>query len=223
MRFLQSSEASLSTQRSASALSLLLFTLLATSLFAQEFSADFVSTRTKGVGTSGKVYISNGKMRYESARPSASGSQAVMIMDFAQHTTSMLMPDRHMFISYPQGRGMTIPIWRQTDVNNACAEWEVFAAQMKTESKLKSCQKTGSDTVDGRAAVKYVITSAEGKVSTVWVDPKLHTMLKHESPDGTVELKNIHEGAQPADLFEIPSGYKKLDMGSMGPSGPAPQ
>ena len=195
--------------------------LLAGSVFAQEFSADMVNARTDGFSSGGKLYVSNQRVRFESDRESAGGGKPIMIMDFAQHTNTMLMPAHHMYVSYPQGRGMTIPIWRLTDVNNACAEWEAFAAQLRTESKVKSCQRTGNDTLNGRSAVKYVITSTDGKVSTVWIDPKLRTLLKREAPDGTIELKNIREGAQSASLFEVPPGYQKMEM-PMGMPGSAP-
>lgn len=186
------------------------FLFFTASANAQNFSADFVSTRSSGVGGSGKIFVSNDKVRYESDHAMSTGSKPIMIMDFSQHATNMLMPDRHMYVSFPQGRGLAVPFWRLIDVNNACAEWQAYAAQMKTDSKVKSCQKAGTETLNGRSAVKYVITSEDGKVSTVWIDPDLKTMLKHASSTGMVELKNIKEGAQPASLFEIPKGYQQM-------------
>ena len=191
--------------------------LLAAVACAQNFSADFVSTRASGVGGSGKIFVSNDKVRYESDHTMATGGKPIMIMDFSQHATNMLMPDRRMYVSFPQGRGMTVPFWHLMDVNNACAEWQAYAAQMKTDSKVKSCHKAGTETLNGRSAVKYVITSEDGKIGTVWIDPNLKTMLKHASSNGTVELKNIKEGPQPASLFEIPKGYQQM-AGMPGPS-----
>ncbi len=51
---------------------------------------------------------------------------------------------------------------------------------------------------------------------TNWIDKKLHVPIKSLHADGTSwELQNLKEGAQPATLFEIPSGYQKFDMGGM--------
>jgi hypothetical protein len=200
-----------------------LFVFLSIPLFAQEFSADFVSTRTGGVGNAGKLYVSNDKVRFESDRQAATGGKPVMILDLTQHVTTMLLPARKMYVTYPQGVGLNVPVWRLNDANNACAEWESFAKQMKTETKMKSCQKSGTETEEGRSAVKYDITSTDGTVSHVWVDPKLHTMLKHESAQGTVQLKNIKEASQPATLFAIPDGYQKMSAPGMPSPKPSPK
>jgi hypothetical protein len=200
-----------------------LFVLLSIPLFAQSFSADFVSTRTGGVGSAGKLYVSNDKARFESDRQAASGGKPVILLDLTQHLTTMLLPARKMYVTYPQGIGVNVPIWRLNDTSNACTEWEMYAKQMKTESKMKSCKKLGNESLDGRSAVKYEIASTDAAVSHVWVDPKLHTMLKHESPQGTVELKNIKEGSQAANLFTIPDGYEKMSAPGMQAPKPSPK
>jgi hypothetical protein len=135
----------------------------------------------------------------------------------------MLLPARHMYVTYPQGVGLNVPVWRLSDPANACTEWEAYAKQMKTESKVKSCRKSGNETLDGRSALKYEITSTDDAVSHVWVDPKLHTMLKHQSPTGDVELRNIKEGSQPAALFEIPAGYQKMTAPGMSSPSSSPR
>jgi hypothetical protein len=198
-----------------------LFVFVSAPLFGQSFSADFISTRTGGVGNAGKLYVSNDKVRFESDRQAASGGRPVMILDLAQHLTTMLLPARKMYVTYPQGVGLNVPVWRLNDANNACAEWETYTKQMKTESKMKSCKKSGNESLDGRNAVKYEIASTDGALSHVWVDPKLHTMLKHESPQGKVELKNIKEGSQPATLFTIPDGYQKMSAPGMAAPKPS--
>ena len=49
----------------------------------------------------------------------------------------------------------------------------------------------------------------------MWVDTKLHCVVKTDGAAGSIELRNIKEGSQPASLFEIPAGYTKFDMGAM--------
>jgi len=79
-----------------------------------------------------------------------------------------------------------------------------------------SCKRVGEETVNGRGAVKYQATSPQGKVQYAWLDTKLKFLVKSEDPEGrSMEFRNIKEGAQPASLFEIPAGYRKMDMQQM--------
>ena len=76
--------------------------------------------------------------------------------------------------------------------------------------------KIGSDTVNGRSTVKYEGVSNKGEKAHIWVDTKLHCVIKaDQATGGGIELRNIQEGPQPASLFEIPSGYTKFDMGAI--------
>jgi len=69
--------------------------------------------------------------------------------------------------------------------------------------------------VNGRSTVKYEATNSSGDVSHFWLDPKLRFPVKWEGKSNSGELRNIQEGAQPASLFEIPTGFTKMDIGSM--------
>jgi hypothetical protein len=99
------------------------------------------------------------------------------------------------------------------DVNDACPQWKKTAEQAGTFKNWGSCTKVGSDSLNGRSTVKYEGVSAKGEKSFVWVDTKLHCVVKMDGTDGGMELRNIQEGSQPASLFEIPAGYTKFDMG----------
>jgi hypothetical protein len=100
--------------------------------------------------------------------------------------------------------------FRTGDVENACSDW----LQMQ-QNKGGTCHKVGSETVNGRSTVKYEGTNASGDTGTVWLDPKLRFPVKWQGKNGTGELRNIQEGSQPSSLFEVPSDYKKFDMGNM--------
>ena len=73
----------------------------------------------------------------------------------------------------------------------------------------------GSDTVNGRSAIKYEGTNASGDSGTFWVDPKIAFPIKWQGKNSSGELRNIQEGSQPGSLFEVPAGYTKFDMGGM--------
>ena len=100
-------------------------------------------------------------------------------------------------------------------MNDACPQWRKTAEQAGTVKNWGSCTKVGNDTLNGRSAVKYEGVSNKGEKGYIWVDTKLHCVVKTEDTSGGIELHNIEEGSQPASLFEIPAGYTKFEMGAM--------
>jgi hypothetical protein len=63
--------------------------------------------------------------------------------------------------------------------------------------------------------VKYEGMNSNGDSSVVWLDPELRFPVKSQGKNGGGELHNIQEGAQPSNLFEVPAGFNKMDMGGM--------
>jgi hypothetical protein len=186
--------------------------LLCLSAMAQEFSAEIVNTHNGTEGTPSKIFVGKDKIRIESA--DLQRSHGAVIMNFSTQTMDVLMPERQMYFEslpgqMPGGRRM-FRFFRPDDVNDACTEWAKMADHPKG-----TCRRVGTDTVNGRSAVKYEGTSEEGKTGYFWLDTKLKFPLKWQETDGGGELRNIQEGAQPESLFEIPAGYQKLDMGNM--------
>jgi hypothetical protein len=182
-------------------------------LFAQEFSADFVNLGKGDDQDVTKIYVGKDRMRFEPKKEQMAGA---MIMDLSQQKYYILMPERKMYFESAESmdrmhRGMTF--FRPTDVNDACPDWQRMAEK---NHKIATCHKVGTETVNGRSAVKYEGTSDDGKKGTVWLDSKLRFILKWKGDDGEGgELRNIKEGAQPASLFEVPSDYQKFDMSGM--------
>jgi hypothetical protein len=192
-------------------LCLILFLQFTANVFAQEFSADLVNTKSGSPRTVGKLYVGKDQARFEAQDSEAQGG--VALMNFTTHIPDILVPQRQMYIEMPmqmQGRRQPFAFFRPTDPDNACEEW------LKTAAKPGStCHRIGPDVLDGRATTKYEGTSREGDSGTVWVDTKLRFALKWQDKDGAVQLQNIKEGSQPDSLFEIPAGYQKMDMGNM--------
>jgi hypothetical protein len=198
---------------------LILFPLLATALFAQqEFSADVVDNSAKASST-GKIYASKDKLRFEGFRQGA-GDPGAMIINFAAHTTDILMPERKMYFESPiQGTAAqrSSNFFRAADAENACDEWQKMVAKPGG-----SCHKVGNEEVNGRSTVKYQGTSAGGEISYVWLDTKIRFPVKWQGKNSGGELRNIQEGAQPASLFVVPADFQKMDMGRMGMPGTPP-
>jgi hypothetical protein len=93
------------------------------------------------------------------------------------------------------------------------------------EYKLVSRERIGPETVNGIETTKYksVYESQDGKFGgfTWYTDDNIAVkgFLIHESKGERQRVKfeftNLVRGAQPDSLFEIPKGYKKLNMGGI--------
>jgi hypothetical protein len=183
---------------------------------AQEFSADVASQKQNNMGVN-KLYSSDTKVRLEVQSSGNAMGPSALILDESQHKHVMLMAEQHMYMDAPLNmvKPLITQFWRVQDPNDACSQWKNIAQQAGTDQNWGSCTKIGSDTVNGRDTVKYEGVSKKGEKTHVWVDTKLHCVIKTDGNSGGFELKNIQEGSQPASLFEVPSGYTKVDMGAM--------
>ncbi len=191
--------------------------LLALSIVAQvphltPFSADMeISSMQAGPANrdmSGKLYVSPQAMRMD--MEGEGPRQAIIITTFATKTTDILMPQQHMYMEHkagenPMHRGPNTADVHPYDPKNPCAT-----------DPGTTCKDLGSETVNGRTAEHWQVTHKDGAVSDLWIDDQLHFPIKTVT-EGTIwQLKNIKEGPQEASLFQVPSGYRKMEMPGMG-------
>ena len=185
------------------------------------FSADMQISSARGNPNmpneiNGKFYFTRTHLRMDMQGGPRGGS--IIITDFKTQTTDILMPEQHMYMeskasATPSRRGPgTADIKPLADPSNPCAHQEGM-----------TCKRVGVEAVSGRVCEHWQITDKNGKVSNVWVDQKLHFPIKSVSADSTWLLTNIKEGEPSASLFEVPSGYQKMDMGGMMNMGHPPQ
>lgn len=179
-----------------------------------EFSAEVVDLQKPGAPTQAKLFFAKDKIRIEATAAGAHGGGAV-IMNFATQTSTVLMPQQHMYMEMPaqaqsQRMSYTGAFFQAGDVENACGDWQKIG-----RNQTSSCHKVGNETINGRSTVKYEVTNANGDLSHFWLDPKLRFPVKWQGKSSDGELRNIQEGAQPASLFQIPAGFSKMDMGGM--------
>lgn len=172
------------------------------------FSADmqFSSPHIPNSGEmSGKLYINQQHMRMD--MQGGPGSGAVVITNFVTKTSDMLMPQQHMYMEVTaqqmERRGGP-GIKPLTDPSNPCAD----------EPDM-TCKNLGVEQVNGRTCDHWQLTDKNGTVTNTWIDQKIHFPIKTVSPDATYVLTNIKEGEPAASLFEIPTGYQKMDLGNM--------
>ncbi len=167
------------------------------------------STRMKGSSQemSGKIYIDRSHMRMDMNAGPQGG--VIMITNLTTKTTDTLMPAQHMYMEFSNGqmpgRHAGVPnIKSYPDPNDPCANQEGV-----------TCKNLGVEQVNGRSCVHWQITDKNGKTGNVWIDQKLHFPIKVADNDSMWEVTNIQEGQPAASMFEIPSGYQKMDMGMM--------
>jgi uncharacterized protein DUF4412 len=180
------------------------------------FSADMQINSTGGGprDLTGQIYVGSGHIRMNM---DSSGHKTAIITDLATKTTDILLVEQQMYIEHKAGqmpgRGPTSVTQdlKTYDPENPCA----------SQPDLK-CKRIGVEEVSGRTCDHWQITDKQERVTDLWIDQKLHFPVKVVSKDSTMLLTNIREGQPEASLFEIPSGYHKLDMGGMA-GGPPPQ
>ncbi|HET9696296.1 MAG TPA: DUF4412 domain-containing protein [Terriglobales bacterium] len=196
-----------------------LFLLLTISVFAQmpgftPFSGDMTSKMADGKSMNGKVYFTTNKMRMDM---NMGGKDAVLINDSAKSTSYMIMPSQKMYMEFHAGQGMRgVPKMsdlKNYDPNNPCAQ-----AQDMT------CEKQGSETVNGRSTDKWLFKNKkDNSTMNIWLDKKIHFPVRTVSKDMQMDLTNIQEGEPSSSLFEIPTGFRKFDMGAFAGGRPQSQ
>lgn len=173
--------------------------------FKVNFSADlFVNGETTS-----KLYVGNRKVRREVFRNAV--LTGVQITDYGNKTMWTLMPQQkiamdqsYLFRSISKDLTAGYP-----DPDHPCASMPDY-----------TCRKLGAETVNGRPTQKWEMKGQDGKSFYSWIDPKLYLAVKGQDVSGFKEFRNIKEGPQPDNLFQVPPDYQKI---SGGPGGPPPQ
>lgn len=177
---------------------------------AQQFSAEIVTMKDGGAATpAGKLYVSGNKERLET--PAL--ADGFFVIDGAAPSAYFVRPSARQFMDARQSSPLTrmfIPV----DPENPCAQWEAMAKIAGVpDHGAWQCQRIGQETIDGSSAIGYQAISASGSKLLGWIDPMRKFPLRIKSEDGTVfEIGNLHDAPQPAQLFEIPADFRKLDL-----------
>jgi hypothetical protein len=167
---------------------IMLSVFLGSLAWAQEFSADIISTTAAGT-YSGKIFVAKDKVRTEMA-----GAVTITRMD--KNVIWILMSEKNMYLEQP--------------LNPSSAPAVAETVHGEIERTL-----LGEETIDGKKTNKYKVTyNAGGKEQSIfqWIDVSSKIPLKAVAEDGSwsFEYKNLTLGVQPESLFEIPAGYKEF-------------
>ncbi|MBN2467130.1 MAG: DUF4412 domain-containing protein [Deltaproteobacteria bacterium] len=167
---------------------------------AAEFSADMVQ-KAAGQTWGGKVFVKGTKMRMEMNTP-AGASITITLPD--EGKTLMLQPANKMYME------MTM----ETPTENA-------AMMEKELEKIATRKLSGTETVSGYECDKYEIVYHDTSMGTMtqWFSKKLKFPVKmiYHGANGEVitEYKNIKESNVPEVMFQVPTGYQKMNLPGM--------
>ena len=115
-----------------------------------------------------------------------------------------------------QSQGKTIRALIWVDIERGQALRQFFP-----DGSAVELLNMGNETINGRQTEKWVMqqTRPDGNSEKTfqWYDPVLGIIIKEVMSGGfTRELRNIKLGKQPVSLFEIPAGYKKIELTESG-------
>jgi hypothetical protein len=181
---------------------------------AQQFSADLVTL--KGDGTSapaGRVHVSSDKVRIETPEL----ADGFFVIDGAKPAAFFVRPAARLFMDARQSSRLT-RIFVQVDPDDPCRQWEAMAKVAgvvdhgaKSQGSWR-CERVGEETIDGNITIAYRAILSPNQELFGWIDPARRFPLRIKTEDGAViTAQNVRDEQQPAQLFEIPSSFRKFD------------
>lgn len=170
-----------------------------------EYSADWSMETAQGA-VKGKIYQAPNKERREMNN---GGEKMIMILRRDKKTAWNLMPSENMYMELKLGDpkvGKDDPM--NYDVEQTTIGPETINGVKTTKSKIimKEKKPNGSKMGGFWWMTKDNIMM---KLDVISVDKGRKDRMK-------MELDNLKIGKQDAALFEVPSGYTKMDLGGMG-------
>lgn len=170
------------------------------------FSADFVETDLAhpSKNCTGKIYMNilhNPKgMRRVTVYPNR---QQILLWRTGAHQFFVLDPARKVYWEPEVQRHAVARVLRSDEPESLDL------------SPTASSRYVGEEKVNGRRAKHWEIseTLPDGRhlVWQYWEDIRLRACLKSIKPGvSSYDLTNIREGSQPADIFDIPEGFREI-------------
>ncbi|MBF0521368.1 MAG: DUF4412 domain-containing protein [Nitrospirae bacterium] len=176
--------------------------------YAMDFSADVFFSGKGGEKTEGKIFFSKDKVRMD--MKTHGNMTSINRMD--KKVSWIIFHDKKMYMESPMHDNADNPM------SGGKTRKPMLDEKVAGEVSRK---EVGTETIDGHPCTKYLITyksAAKQDEIYQWLAKDIMFPVKTAAVDGswTQEYKNIKTGPQPADAFEVPSGYSKMQMPSMG-------
>lgn len=138
-----------------------------------------------------------------------------------EETLSSRSAEKWEFITTENGREFRSLVWIDT-------QRRFPVKQMFPDGSMFEMTFMAKEKIGGRSTEKWEVIHKrpDGYSSRAWQwhDTVLHIAIREELPGGFLrELKNIKEGKQPAKLFDVPEGYKRIQPPAYSGRQPPPQ
>jgi len=183
--------------------------LFATAAPAAQFSAQLSRRDADGRISTGRVMVDGDDVRVETPEL----PDGFFIVRGGEKAAYFVRPRRREFMEARQSSPLT-EILVPVDPQAPCRQWQAMAEISRSADGGAQwrCDRVGTDTLDGRATIRYGITSPRDRRYSAWIDPQLKFVVRLEADDGTmVDVADVREAAPPAGAFEIPVGFHKFD------------
>ncbi|HPJ26178.1 MAG TPA: DUF4412 domain-containing protein [Synergistaceae bacterium] len=191
---------------------LILAVLFACTAFGAEYTADMITTGPHGNST-GKLYVKGNLFRQDIAMQ---GQEQTILINEETGDTIVVMHAQKMYMEFLDMADEEFQETMEVDIDSA-------EELLEENPDMATAEDLGTETVNGYKCKVFKVTYKEDLRgdSTLWISKKLETPIKivTNTSEGTstMEMKNIQEGSLASSLFEIPQGYKKMEMpGFMG-------
>lgn len=188
-------------------------TLIICPASAQQFSAQLTRRAADGQSATGRVVVSDDRVRIEA--PDFPDGFFIVRRD--ENAAYLVRPRRHEFMDARQTSPLT-EILVPLDPEAPCRQLQAMAeiSQSAADGRAWRCDVIGREAFDGRARIRYRMTSPLDRQYTAWVDPQIRFVVRLATDDGTTfTLSDVSEARQPADIFEIPAGLRKFDPAAL--------
>jgi len=185
-----------------------------TPVSAQQFSADLVTLKGDGTSTpAGRLRVSGDKVRIETPEL----ADGFFVIEGTKPAAFFVRPAARLFMEARQSSRLT-RIFVRVDPDNPCRQWEAMAKvagsgdqDTKNQGNWR-CERVGEETIAGNSTIAYRVFLAPNQELFGWIDPARKFPLRIKTEDGAViAAQNIRDEPQPAQMFEIPSGFRKFD------------
>ena len=178
---------------------------------AQQFSAELIASNPAGgtLGSPGKIFVADRKVRIETS----DFPNSFLLVDSNVPAAYLVRQRLRVFMDVKQSSRLT-RLFVSPGGLDPCPQWRMMAevAGIASDGGQWRCEAAETESLDGRASRKFRITSPSDH-ATAWVDVQLNFPVKFEIDDGAVlALRNIAEGSQPPETFEVPGNFKKFNQ-----------
>jgi hypothetical protein len=175
---------------------------------AQQFSADLVGAQDNvGAAPAGRVRVLGDKIRLETSEV----ADGFFLIDGAKPAITFVRPRTREFMEARQSSRLAL-IFVTVDPDDPCRQWQAMAQQAGLENQNRRCERVGEEMIGGRHTMAWRAVAASGRQFSGWIDRERRFPLRVKTEDGTiVTAEHVRDEPQPAESFQIPSGFRKFD------------